>query len=121
MTGVQTCALPICFEEYSISILFGVWFEKADFVAVKNDIMVKIQERFEQEGIEIPYPHQLLLSSSVSDPFPVVLADKRKGTARAGSGRRTSKGGAASAGGASAGAAPGGTASGGGRFDGSKR
>lgn len=79
------------FQDYSIGILFGVWFEKSDFVAVKNIISMEIRDRFEEEGIEIPYPHQALLASSVTDPFPVVLAEKRKASPRRGD--RTSAGG----------------------------
>lgn len=66
------------FEEYSIKVLFGVWFEKSDFVAVKNKISLNIKERFAEEKIEIPYPHQTLLSASITDPFPIVVKEKRK-------------------------------------------
>lgn len=69
------------FGEYSIDLLFGVWFEKADFVELKNSMTLSIKKRFEEEGIEIPFPHRTIYTGSVTDPFPVVLRD-RKGSRR---------------------------------------
>lgn len=45
------------FAESSINLTFAVWFEKANYVAVRNSIFIEIKEAFEREGIEIPYPH----------------------------------------------------------------
>ncbi len=44
------------FGESAIELFFGVWFEKASYLATKNSIMVEIQNRFREEGIAIPYP-----------------------------------------------------------------
>ncbi len=75
------------FKEYSIEILFGVWFEKSDFVTVKNALIKKIKKRFEEAGISIPFPHQTLYTGKMTDPFPVVLSDKRRRkTGRSGDG-----------------------------------
>lgn len=46
------------FGDSAVEILFGVWFEKSDFLGLKNSIMIEIKERFDLEGIEIPYPHR---------------------------------------------------------------
>lgn len=43
------------FGEAGINIHFGVWFEKANYGAVKNSVMETLQSRFEEEGITIPY------------------------------------------------------------------
>ncbi|HET6558243.1 MAG TPA: mechanosensitive ion channel family protein [Prolixibacteraceae bacterium] len=45
------------FADSSINLTFAVWFEKANYVAVRNSVFVEIKEAFEREGIEIPYPH----------------------------------------------------------------
>lgn len=45
------------FAESSINLTFAVWFEKANYVALRNSVFVEIKEAFEREGIEIPYPH----------------------------------------------------------------
>ena len=50
----------ILFSEFSASgveIQLGVWFEKSDFVAVKNGISRILLKALADEGIEIPYPH----------------------------------------------------------------
>ncbi len=44
------------FDASGILILFGLWFEKADYLALKNSIMIDVKRGFEAEGIEIPLP-----------------------------------------------------------------
>jgi len=44
------------FDNSGINILLGLWFEKSEYLNLKNSIMVDIHRRFAQEGIEIPYP-----------------------------------------------------------------
>lgn len=45
------------FDTSGISILLGVWFEKSEYVAAKNSLMVELQAAFAAQGITIPYPH----------------------------------------------------------------
>lgn len=45
------------FADSGIDILFGVWGKKDDVIIMKTSLMLSIKERFEQEHIEIPYPH----------------------------------------------------------------
>jgi small-conductance mechanosensitive channel len=49
------------FADSGVEMLFGVWFEKNDAVAVKNTVMSDIRDAFAREGIEIPYPHIRIL------------------------------------------------------------
>lgn len=44
------------FGLYGVEVLFGVWFQKSDFVAVKNSVSEAILSAFRAEGIEIPIP-----------------------------------------------------------------
>jgi len=44
------------FDASGINILLGLWFEKSEYLNLKNSIMVDIHRRFAEEGIEIPYP-----------------------------------------------------------------
>jgi small-conductance mechanosensitive channel len=48
------------FGDSGIDIQLGIWFEKANYVDVRNSIIMEIKERFETEGITIPYPHVTL-------------------------------------------------------------
>ena len=65
------------FGDSALKFLFGVWFYKTDFLNLKNSIMQEIKERFEGEGIEIPFPHLSLYSGSVSDPMPIRIVNDR--------------------------------------------
>ncbi len=73
----QPIVLFKTFDDSGISILFGVWFQKADFLEVKNSIFLAIKERFDAEGIEIPFPHRTLYAGSITDAFPVKHVEER--------------------------------------------
>lgn len=59
------------FGNSSIDFMFGIWAVKADWLAVKNNIAEEVKKRFDEEGIEIPFPHLSLYSGSVTDPIPI--------------------------------------------------
>ncbi len=44
------------FNASGIDIVCGFWFEKSDYLALKNSIMIDIQKRFAAEGLTIPFP-----------------------------------------------------------------
>lgn len=64
------------FGDSALEFLFAIWCVKTDFLKLRNTIMQKIKERFDAEGIEIPFPHRTLYTGSVTSPFPVTIADK---------------------------------------------
>lgn len=76
-------ANPICLREpeptvlfsgfgtSSIDLLFAVWATKEDWLKLKNGIQEEIKRRFEQEGIEIPFPHLSLYTGEATKPFPI--------------------------------------------------
>jgi small-conductance mechanosensitive channel len=59
------------FGSSSIDILFGVWVLRKDFLKLKNSIQQEIKKAFDEEGIEIPFPHLSLYAGSATEPFPV--------------------------------------------------
>ena len=61
------------FGTSSLDFMLGVWFEKADMLKLKNSILLEIKRRFDEEGIEIPFPHVSLYAGSASEPFPVQI------------------------------------------------
>ena len=60
------------FGDSGINILFGVWFEKENYLQVKNSVFVEIKEAFEKHHIEIPFPHVSIYTGQASKPFPVM-------------------------------------------------
>lgn len=79
---------PLCLEEpepllvfngfgnSSIDVLLGVWFEKTNYLAVKNSVIMAIKARFDQLGIEIPFPHVTLYAGSATEAMPVRLSEE---------------------------------------------
>jgi len=61
------------FNESSIDFLFLVWAVKADWLALKNSITEEVKNRFDKEGIEIPFPHISLYSGSQTAPIPIQI------------------------------------------------
>ncbi|MFO7729604.1 MAG: mechanosensitive ion channel family protein [Spirochaetia bacterium] len=74
---------PLCLDEpepfflykefgaSGIEILFAVWFEKSDYVSVKNSVFEDIKNSFEKAGIEIPFQHITVYAGSNTRPFPI--------------------------------------------------
>jgi len=65
------------FGDSGISILFGIWFEKTNYIKVKNTVFTEIHQRFKEEDIEIPFPHVSLYTGSETAPLPVTLSGKK--------------------------------------------
>jgi len=69
----------VVFENFgasSLDFMLGVWFEKSKFLELKNSIMQDIKTRFDQEGIEIAFPHLTLYAGSETPPFPLQVSRK---------------------------------------------
>jgi len=64
------------FGNSGINILLGVWFERANFLKVKNSLFIEIKSTFDAEGIEIPFPHLSIYAGEATKPFP--FAEKKK-------------------------------------------
>jgi small-conductance mechanosensitive channel len=64
------------FGDHGIQILLGVWFEKDNFLKVKNSLFIDIKSTFDAEGIEIPFPHVRIYSGQATKPFPFIEKGK---------------------------------------------
>lgn len=56
------------FRESGIEVLLGLWFAKADFMALKNSIMQEISGRFAEEGIRFAHPRRSVRVSRDAEP-----------------------------------------------------
>jgi small-conductance mechanosensitive channel len=74
------------FGDSALEFLFGLWFYKTDYLNLKNSVMQEIKERFDGEGIEIPFPHLSVYTGSVTDPMPIRLVNDPFASSR---GKRT--------------------------------
>ena len=63
------------FGDSALEFLFGLWFYKTDYLNLKNSVMQEIKERFDREGIEIPFPHLSLYAGAVTDPMPIRIVN----------------------------------------------
>jgi len=63
------------FGTNGVELLLGLWFAKTDYLQLKNSIMESIKNRFDEEGIEIPFPHVSLHPGAATNPFPVQLVE----------------------------------------------
>jgi len=67
------------FGDSALEFLFAIWRVKEDFLKLRTTIMQTIKERFDAEGIEIPFPHITLYTGAVTEPFPVRVVEDKKG------------------------------------------
>lgn len=59
------------FGDSALEFMFGPWFAKTDYIALRNSLLIEVKRRFDEEGIEIPFPHRTLYAGEASKPFPV--------------------------------------------------
>ena len=81
---------PLCLEEpapliifqgygdSSINHQFSVWAKTEHFLELRNSIPLEIKEAFDENDIEIPFPHRTLYTGAETDSFPMQL-DQRSG------------------------------------------
>jgi small-conductance mechanosensitive channel len=61
------------FGDSALEFLFAPWFAKEDYIALRNSILKEVKMKFDQEGIEIPFPHRTLYTGLATEPFPIKL------------------------------------------------
>lgn len=55
------------FGESQLDFKFGVWHEKDDWIPMRNAILTDLKRELEREGIEIPFPHRVVVAPAVED------------------------------------------------------
>ncbi|WP_138430513.1 mechanosensitive ion channel family protein [Fodinibius saliphilus] len=64
------------FGQSSIDLRFLVWAPREDFIQLKNSIQEEVKAKFDEEGIEIPFPHVSLYAGSASEALPIKMVNK---------------------------------------------
>jgi small-conductance mechanosensitive channel len=59
------------FGDSALNVQFSVWVKREKFIELKNSIQYEIKLAFDQNNIEIPFPHMTLYAGSVTEPFPI--------------------------------------------------
>lgn len=52
------------FADSGINILFGVWGKTEDYWTLRNNLMLRVKQEFENNGISIPYPHVQIVAQN---------------------------------------------------------
>ena len=61
------------FGSSSVDLQFSVWSLREDWLEAKNQMYQAIKKKFDQEHVEIPYPHVSIYKGEITDPIPVQL------------------------------------------------
>lgn len=65
---------PFCivsaFGSSSVDLQLSVWGQSIHYRNLKSDLMIAIKKTFDQQGIEIPFPHVSLYAGSNTAPMP---------------------------------------------------
>ncbi len=59
------------YGESALNFIFRVWATRENWLELKNTIHEDVKDRFDEEGIEIPFPHRTLYVGSATGPFPI--------------------------------------------------
>ena len=65
------------YGESALELQFSIWVKRENFLLLKNSFQEEIKTAFDQNGIEIPFPHRSLYTGSITEPFPVRLVEDK--------------------------------------------
>ncbi|MCB2182481.1 MAG: mechanosensitive ion channel family protein [Desulfobulbaceae bacterium] len=63
------------YGDSSLNIQLSVWAKRENFLELRNSIYEEIKIAFDNDDIEIPFPHRTIYTGSITEPFPVYLAN----------------------------------------------
>ncbi len=59
------------FGDSAQNLQLSVWTQRENFLELRNAILYEIKTSFDDQHIEIPFPHLALYAGSATEPFPV--------------------------------------------------
>lgn len=66
------------FGQSSLNLFLGLWVARDEYLQLKRTILIEIKERFDAEGIEIPFPHVTLYTGAKTDPLPMKIVETER-------------------------------------------
>ncbi len=66
------------FGESALEFLFGAWFLSGQYIEMRNSILKDVKNKFDEEDIEIPFPHRTLYTGQATQPFPIQIVSKEE-------------------------------------------
>ena len=64
------------FGDSSVKFQFSVWATQANYWQLLTQLYTEVKARFDEEGIEIPFPHVSLYAGKETSPIPVEIVEK---------------------------------------------
>ncbi len=64
------------FGDSSLDIQFSIWARRENFLELRNTMHEQVKLAFDEEGIEIPFPHRTIHTGEVTRPFPIQLSQQ---------------------------------------------
>lgn len=64
------------FGDSSLDIQFSIWANRENFLELRNTMQEQVKLAFDEEGIEIPYPHRTIYTGAATRPFPIPPASQ---------------------------------------------
>ncbi len=64
------------FGNSALELQFSIWAKRENFLPLRNSIHEEIKLAFDENGVEIPFPHRTLYTGSVTEPFPIRVVEQ---------------------------------------------
>lgn len=65
------------FGTSSIDFQFSIWTQRENIIKLKNALLTEIKKVFDEQGIEIPFPHLSLYTGSLTEPLPIEVVQSK--------------------------------------------
>ncbi len=63
------------FGDSSVNLQLSVWGRRENFFDLRSSVPLEVKKTFDEQGIEIPFPHISLYAGSATSAFPVRMVD----------------------------------------------
>lgn len=61
------------YGDSAVDVQFSAWTARESYYEVRTALRMEIKRAFDENGVEIPFPHRSLYTGSATEPFPIRL------------------------------------------------